>query len=296
MLPDFLEKKIRSYYPEQIDEIVKGYTLRRKTSFRINRLKMTEEKTVSFLYAKKVKYSRVGWYPDAFIIEQEPEEDIRKWPVYENGAIYLQSLSAMIPVLVMEPKKGENILDMCAAPGGKTTQIASMTMDRAMITACEKNRARAERLKFNLRRQGTGNVTVMNVDSRKLDDFFRFDKVLLDAPCSGSGTFSSGYVPKEFSEELIERSVRTQKEMLDKAVRITAPGGMILYSTCSILKEENENVVKNALVKGNIELLEAKMPGMDETVCLPSDLPGAITVMPSEYMEGFFVSLLRKKE
>ena len=94
----------------------------------------------------------------------------------------------MIPPIVLSPKEDENILDMAAAPGGKTTQIASISENKAMITACEKNKIRAERLKYNLQKQGVTCANVMIEDARKLSDFFSFDKILLDAPCSGSGT------------------------------------------------------------------------------------------------------------
>ena len=114
----------------------------------------------------------------------------------------------MLPPIILEPKEGENILDMAAAPGGKTTQMAALTNNKAFITAVEKNKIRAERLKYNLQKQGVGCVNVMLEDARKLSDFFSFDKILLDAPCSGSGTMS--IFDKNFNEELIKRSSKIQ--------------------------------------------------------------------------------------
>ena len=94
----------------------------------------------------------------------------------------------MIPAIILAPKEDENILDMCASPGGKTTQMACLSANNAFITACERNKIRAEKLKYNLQKQKANRVNLMIEDSRNLNDLFKFDKILLDAPCSGSGT------------------------------------------------------------------------------------------------------------
>ena len=122
------------------------------------------------------------------IIEGAREPEIQELPIYREGGIYLQSLSSMLPPLFLAPKAGESVLDMAAAPGGKTTQMAAMTGNQAQITACEKNKVRQKRLKYNLEKQGASGTYVMVEDARKLNDFFSFDRILLDAPCSGSGT------------------------------------------------------------------------------------------------------------
>lgn len=135
---------------------------------------------------------RVPWSGDALILDHADEGAVAALPMFESGEIYMQSLSSMIPPLVLGVQPEENILDMAAAPGGKTTQIAALTGGRAMITACERNKMRAERLEYNVKKQGANRVTVMNMDARQLDDLFAFDRVLLDAPCSGSGTVTEG--------------------------------------------------------------------------------------------------------
>ena len=116
---------------------------------------------------------------------------------------------------------------MCAAPGGKTTQISALTGGEARITACEMHVPRAERLEFNLARQGARNVTVMRVDARRLDDYFSFDQILVDAPCSGSGTLDAAdpKMPKRFTPTLVEKSVKAQRALLAKALRLLKPGG-----------------------------------------------------------------------
>ena len=235
----------------------------------------------------------VPWSGDALILENADEEAVAALPMFDNGEIYMQSLSSMIPPLVLGAQAGENVLDMAAAPGGKTTQIAALTRGGAMITACERNKMRAERLSYNVKKQGANRVTVMNMDARQLDDFFAFDRVLLDAPCSGSGTVTEGS-RGQFGKEYLDRTVKMQKTLLDKAIRLLKPGHELVYSTCSVLKEENEEVVAAALKKGGVQLVPIDADAFAGVPLLPTDMPGVMCVCPDEWYEGFFVAKLRK--
>ena len=166
-----------------------------------------------------------------------------------------------------------------------------------MITACEKNKIRGERLKYNLEKQGANRTTVILKDSRNLDNFFSFDKILLDSPCSGSGTINLNdeNLEKVFTKELVTRSVKTQLELLKKAIKVLKKDGEIVYSTCSILKEENEKTIESALSLGNLEIVPIDKEIFKEIPILPSTIKGTITVMPTKYYEGFFVAKLRRK-
>ena len=290
-IPQFLEEMLQKQYNNEItNKIINGYKEQRNVTLRINTIKTTKEKIKECLNQAKIEFQEVEWNRDALIIKNAREEEIRKLEIYENGEIYLQSLSSMLPPIILEPKEGENILDMAAAPGGKTTQIAAITNNKAFITAVEKNKIRAERLKYNLQKQGVGCVNVMLEDARKLSDFFLFDKILLDAPCSGSGTMC--IFDKNFNEELIKRSSKTQEELLKKALKILKPGGEIVYSTCSILKQENEEILEKVLTKANAKIEPINL--MENIVALPSKIEGTITVCPTENYEGFFVAKIRK--
>ena len=296
-IPQFLNKLLLNEYGKDItDKIIKGYSEERFTTFRANTLKTTVEQIKNKLNELEIKYKEVLWNETAFIIESEKENEIRELDIYKNGEIYLQSLSSMIPPIVVEPKEGENILDMAAAPGGKTTQMANLSNNKAMITACEKNKIRAERLKYNLEKQGASRVSVMLKDARKLDNFFSFDKILLDAPCCGSGTINLNDInlEKTFTKELVDRSIKTQKELLKKAVNILKVNGELVYSTCSILKEENEKVVEEILRMENIEIVPIDKRAFDDIPLLPVNIDGTICVCPNELYEGFFVAKLRK--
>ena len=286
----FKEMLLIQYGQEKTNEIVQGYLKQRLVTLRINTIKSDKEKIKNKLQEAGIEYEEVSWYRDALIIKNVREEEIKKLEIYENGEIYLQSLSSIIPPIILEPQNGENILDMAAAPGGKTTQIAALTENQSFITACEKNKIRAERLKYNLQKQGVRCANVMIEDARKLSDFFSFDKILLDAPCSGSGTLS--IFDTSFSKELIDRSSKVQEELLSKALKILKPGGEMIYSTCSILEQENEKILKKVLPKYGAEIIPIEhIEGIN---VLPTSIYGVLCVMPTELYEGFFIARIKK--
>ena len=294
----FLEEKLEKQYGKKITkEIIEGYQEKRKTTLRINTIKSNIEEIKNELEKEKIEYETVKWSKEALIIKNADEKTIQEMEIYKNGKIYLQSLSSMLPPIILEPQEGTDILDMAAAPGGKTTQIAAITNNKAHITACEKNKIRAERLKYNVDKQGATCVFIMPKDSRFIDDFFSFDQILLDAPCSGSGTldYNDANVEKYFTEQLIERSSKTQKTLLSKAIKLLKPGHEMVYSTCSILDCENEDVVASVIKNGNIEIVPINFEGMEELPILPTKIFGTLCVKPTELYEGFFVAKIRKK-
>lgn len=292
-LKEMLEKQ---YNESDVNRIYNGYNCKRVVTLRINTIKTTAEEVKQALVSAGVDFVCVPWSDIALVITNKSEKDIQALPMYENGEIYVQSLSSMLPPIAMEPLQGEDILDMAAAPGGKTTQIAAMTDNKANITACEMNAIRAERLKYNIEKQGASSVYVMQKDSRNIDDFFSFDRILLDAPCSGSGTLDLKREDtfKYFSKRLVEKSSSTQLTLLKKALKVLKPGKEMIYSTCSILSCENEDVVMQALKSAKAEIVPIKINGIDELPLLPVKIPGTICVCPNEFYEGFFIAKIRK--
>ncbi len=298
-LAELLEPLLASCYgASDVARILAGTEGRRRCSLRVNRMKSDPAAVADALERAGQRFEPVPWYEDAFLLEPGSEEAIRELPIFLQGEVYLQSLSAMIPALVLEARAGHDICDLCAAPGGKTTQLVALTQGSAFVTACERSGPRAERLRFNLQRQGAGNVTVMRADARKLDDFFSFDRILLDAPCSGSGTLLA-HDPKgfeRFSAAFVERSAALQQQLLTKGLSLLRPGGVLVYSTCSVLKRENEEVVRASLQKaakkGCFEVAALEADG--SWPLLPSTIEGALTLCPSECYEGFFVAKIRR--
>lgn len=297
-IPRFLEEKLESQYGKELAKtIIEGYKKTRKVTLRVNTIKSNSDKIEEELKKQQIEYEKVGWSEEAFIIKNKREKEIEELEIYKNGEIYLQSLSSMLPPIVLEPKEGADILDMAAAPGGKTTQIAALVNNKSSITACELNNIRAQRLKYNIEKQGATCVYVMQTDARRIDDFFSFDQILLDAPCSGSGTLNINdeSLNKVFTEKLIQKSVKSQKELLKKALKILKPGKEMVYSTCSILQEENEDIIKT-LDKKEYEIIPIKFDGMEQLPVLPTIIEGTLCVMPNDLYEGFFIAKIRKKD
>jgi len=294
----FLEEMLEKQYgAEKTKEIINGYQTKRKTTLRVNTIKGNIEEIKNKLEKSKIEYEEVPWSKEALIIKNADEKSIQEMNIYQDGKIYMQSLSSMLPPIILEPKEGIDILDMAAAPGGKTTQIAALTNNKAHITACEKNKIRAERLKYNVDKQGATCVFIMPKDSRFIDNFFSFDQILLDAPCSGSGTldYNDVNIEKYFTEQLIERSSKTQKTLLKKAINLLKPGHEMVYSTCSILSCENEDVVESILKDEKIEIVPISFEGIESLPVLPTKISGTLCVCPTELYEGFFVAKIRKE-
>lgn len=296
-IPEFLTEILKKQYDIQTtNKIVAGYTKKKFVTLRANTLKSNIQKVENQLVQAKIDFEKVAWSNVAFIIKNASESEIRKLNIYENGEIYLQSLSSMLPAIILQPKEGENILDMTAAPGGKTTQIATLTNNKSYITACEMNTIRAERLKYNLQKQGVTNTFTMVTDSRKLDEMFSFDRILLDAPCSGSGTIfeEDTNLQKNFTIKLINKSTCTQYDLLKKAIKLLKVGKEMVYSTCSIISKENEEIISRILREEDVEIVPISFEGMEDIPILPTKIEGTMCICPNEYFEGFFIAKLKK--
>ena len=297
IVPEFLIEMLNKQYGEEItSKILEGYSQKRMVTFRVNTLKTSIEKIEEVLKNNNIEFEKVSWSDVAYIVKNVREDTLKELEIYKNGEIYLQSLSSMLPPIVLEPKENTDILDMCAAPGGKTTELASLTNNNANITACELNKIRIEKLKYNIEKQGATSVYIMQEDSRRINDFFSFDNILLDAPCSGSGTLNVEDVnlEKTFTEKLIEKSQKAQLELLNKAVKILKQGQEMVYSTCSILNKENEEIVSKILKNNKVEIVPIEFKGKEELPLLPTKIDGTLCVMPTELYEGFFIAKIRK--
>lgn len=296
-IPLFFIEKLQKQYGEEITKtILQGFDVKRSTTLRVNTIKTNNDEIKKQLNKHCIEFEEAKWSKDALLLKNATEKDIQELEMYENGEIYLQSFSSMLPPIVLEPKQGDNILDMAAAPGGKTTQMASIAENKALITACERNSIRAERLKYNIQKQGVSGTYVMVKDARDLDDFFSFDKILLDAPCSGSGTIYAydEQLDKTFTEQLVQKSTKTQLALLKKALKMLKPGKEMVYSTCSILECENEEILRKALQGTKAEIVPITFDGMEEIPLLPVTISGTICVCPTEKYEGFFMAKIKR--
>ena len=300
---DFVDELYEQYTPITVDKILTGMLGERNTTLRVNSIKYNIQELMKYLREKNIKFERVSWYNDALIIKNANEKEIQKLDIYEKGYIYLQSLSSMIPPLVLNPKPGEKVLDLTAAPGSKTTQMAVMMKNDGYILANELDKIRCERLQYNIEKQGANIVEVINNRGEKVGEEYQeqFDKVLLDAPCSGEGRFLGNNVGtyRNWSKRTVRELAKLQKKLFESAYTALKPNGMMVYSTCTLNKDENENVLQWAIENFNVKLLDInidfkeKMQGFNDG--LDGSINKAIRILPSKNMEGFFVAKLKKK-
>jgi len=289
---EYLQNKIIKYYGLDVaKEVLETFKISKPLTLRVNTSKTDVNNILKVLDENKISYERLDWYDDALVIKSE--RDIRELDIYKKGEIYVQNLSSMLPPLILEPKENETILDMAAAPGGKTLEIYNLSNGKALITACERNKIRLEILKYNIEKQGGHRIGVINKDARELDEYFKFDKILLDAPCTGSGTLSS-VDNHEVTEKLLNMTTKLQKDMFEKAYKLLKSGGEIVYSTCSILKEENENIVKPYIDENLLKVIPIDIERFQNIPKLNTQIKGSICVKPTKNYEGFFVIKLKK--
>lgn len=295
---DFVEEIYENFSPVTVDKILLGMTDDRFLTLRVNSLKYNIQDLMRYFKEINIKFERVPFYSDALIIKNAKEKDIQKLDIYGKGYVYFQSLSSMIPPLVLAPKEGDRVLDMTAAPGSKTTQMACLMNNKGYILANELDKIRCERLKYNVDMQGTSIIEVINGRGEKLGDNFegQFDKVLLDAPCSGEGRFiaTSPMTYKNWSKKQVTDLVKLQKKLFASGYKTLKPGGTMVYSTCTINKDENELVLNWVLENFDIKLerieieIKDSVPGFNDG--LNKSVNKAIKILPSKMMEGFFVA------
>lgn len=297
---EFVEELYDNYSPLTVDKILSGMSGDRNTTLRVNTLKSNIYEIMNILKENAIKFDRVPWYNDALVIKNASEKVLQKLEIYEDGKIYLQSLSSMVPPIVLKPKPNEKILDLTSAPGSKTTQIVAMMENKGYVLANELDALRCERLKFNVQKQGAEIVEINNgrgeVIGKKYEEYF--DKVLLDAPCSGEGRFLAND-PKTYrnwSKKTVKELAKLQKKLLKSAYQAVKKNGEIVYSTCTLNKEENEDILKWAMQELNIKILDIELniknstPISDEN----KELHKAIRILPSKETEGFFIAKLKK--
>ncbi len=230
-------------------------------SFRVNTLKSSPEEVKKRFSGYGINITQMPWYGDAFVSENP---DIGATLEHFTGAIYMQELVSMVPPLLIreELKDARFVLDACAAPGSKTTQLAALMNNRGVILANDSSYSRTKALKFNLEKTGAINAIITNQDLRNFPHM-QFDAILMDAPCSAEGTIrKNDKLFSEWSEKYIHSQSRLQKQLITKAFELLAPGGVMIYSTCTFAPEENEGVV-DWLLQGHPDAVIEPIPEMD---------------------------------
>ncbi len=286
MLPEAflqrMEAQLGSEYPAFLESLERP----RAVALRFNPMK-GERPVLPFVGAP------VPWEPEGFYYDPETRPGLHVY--HEAGVYYLQEASAMAPVALLDPKPGERVCDLCAAPGGKTTQIAGRMLGQGFLVCNEINPKRAKILSRNIERMGVANALVTNEHPETLASRFPgfFDRVLVDAPCSGEGMFRKEEAAvTDWSQETVQMCARRQREILDSAARLVRPGGRLVYSTCTFAPEEDEETVA--------AFLETHPEFTPEPVEAPWFVPGenaSYRMWPHKLLgEGHFAAVLRKTQ
>ena len=301
--PVTFTEKMKAILGDEFDDFLKGYDRTRHYGLRVNRTKISAEQ---FERISMYDLKPVPWIDNAF--EYEDSVSPAKHPYYFAGMYYLQEPSAMTPANLLPIEPGDRVLDLCAAPGGKATELGAKLNHTGLLVANDISNSRAKALLKNIELFGIPNVLVTSEPSEKLAEKFPafFDKILIDAPCSGEGMFRKNpgmmkdwetYGPKHYSD--------LQRSIVPNALRMLKPGGMLLYSTCTFSPEENEGSVKFMMdLDPDLEIVdiasryEGFAPGRPELIEDGfEDLKKCVRIWPHKMNgEGHFIALLRKKD
>lgn len=312
-LPEEFLEKVKSVYPDRYVQVCNTYLKDKPTTFRVNLLKTDLRELRKSLLSNYVRFREIHDVPGAFMLEKTTLRELQATDIYKKGHIYVQNISSMIPVIVLlegrDDFQGNIILDLCAAPGGKTTQIASLTAGKADIRAVEIDKTRFFKLKANVDMQGAhGYVRIFNRNGQDVFKDFEnyFDYVLVDAPCSCEAGFNVND-PRSYSywsTRKVNECRSKQKRLLFSGLKCLKPGGTLVYSTCTISPEENEGVVNWALSRFedvSLDTISFPMKGAVKGLLswnnkdFDRNLTKTRRILPSELTEGFYMAKFRKK-
>lgn len=299
--PAFVEEmkdlfgKLPGVSVSELPAFLESFQKERSYGLRRNPLKYTREE-----FEREMPFSleRIPWAEEGYFYKKG--EQPGKSPYHEAGAFYMQEPSAMIVAKLLSAKPGERILDLCAAPGGKSTQIAGAMRGEGILVCNEYVSARGDILSRNLERMGVSNCVVLNESADRIADVFPlyFDRVLVDAPCSGEGMFrKEEQALSQWSAENVTMCAGRQQEILEEAAKVVKPGGVLVYSTCTFSEAEDEAVIRQFLerheeFRPDEGVLSEELSAVG--VC-PGGLPGTVRMWPHKLRgEGHFAARLVK--
>ena len=300
MLPIDFTDRMKKMLGEEYDAFLESYDKEKYQALRVNPMKADKD---TFAEESTFKLTQVSWEENGFYYEKEDAPG--KHPYHEAGVYYIQEPSAMAPVPFLEVKPGDRVLDLCAAPGGKSTQIGAALRGEGLLISNEIHPARAKILSENMERMGITNGIVTNESPDRLAEVFEayFDKILVDAPCSGEGMFRKNEdAAQEWSLENVQICADRQDHILDQAAIMLCAGGRIVYSTCTFAPAENEGSISRFLKRHpEFHVVEAKIPeGFEGGRCewgeeAQPELTQTMRIWPHKVNgEGHFQAVLEK--
>ncbi|RMF71074.1 MAG: RsmB/NOP family class I SAM-dependent RNA methyltransferase [Alphaproteobacteria bacterium] len=309
-LPEEFEALLAEVVPPGcLDSARQSFALDKPVCLRLNPLRGATEAVRAELEELGCRLQPVSWYRHAFFVPAEQRPLLTASAAFAEGRIYLQSASSMLAPLLLAPRPGEEVLDLAAAPGGKTLLLAALMANRGRIAAVEAVKGRFHRLLDNVRRAGADIVRCYLADGRTIGRKVpgRFDRVLLDAPCSSEARFSRRNPESwaHWSLRKVREMARKQQGLLVSALQACKVGGAILYCTCSLSPEENELNIARLLKRFRSQVciepiaLPAEVAGMPGLCSwrgreLPPELAQTVRVLPGARFDAFYLALLRK--
>jgi len=307
-LPAVFEARLRAIVPGSLlAPVLATFSRPRPATVRVNTLRATPDAVAAELSALGLVLHALPWCPEALHLTAGDRRVLTESAPVCDGRAYLQGQSSLLAALALDPRPGEEILDLAAAPGGKTLHVAARMEDRGRLAAVEPIRPRFFRLKANIARAGANCVALYLKDGRAVGGAVpdRFDRVLLDAPCSSEARFTRLDPASwaHWSLRKVAEAAKKQRGLLSSALTALRPGGRLVYCTCSFSPEENELVVAGALARhpdATVVPWEAPvaptLPGLTawEGRAIDPRLAGAVRILPTDERDGFFVCVLTR--
>ena len=312
-LPEAFTERLEKIVPrEQFESIIRTFDAPKRVTFRFNPLKTTPAELEAELAREGIVAEKVGWSILEGVYRIVPEDKLRltQTPAFYEGRLYIQNLSSMVAPVLLAPRPEETVLDLAAAPGGKTLMLAGMMENTGWLSAVELQRERFFRLCDNLKHQGVTNAHTYMTDGRSVGKKcpLMFDRILLDAPCSSEARFKT-HEPKSmsyWSVHKVKETSKLQRRLLLSAFDALKPGGKLLYSTCSFSPEENESPLQHLLERHGEHLKTIPLTLPFDNVQKPltrwgkeiydERIQNAVRILPTDTIDGFFICLLEKLE
>lgn len=303
-LPKKFDDRMRELLKEEYDQYVESLDKDFYAGLRVNNLKVSckEFKEISPCRILPIPWTNNGFY-------YEKENQPAKHPYYYAGLYYIQEPSAMTPAAALEVKPGDKVLDLCAAPGGKSTELAAKLNGEGILVSNDISNSRAKALLKNIEMSGVRNAIVMSENPKKLVSYFEgyFDKILIDAPCSGEGMFrKEPSMTKNWEEFGVDYYSEIQKEIIEYAACMLKPGGLLAYSTCTFSPEENEGTIafllerhpEFSVIKLDIyDQFDSGKPQWLDLEAEKEELNNCVRIWPWKVKgEGHFLTILKKQE
>jgi NOL1/NOP2/sun family putative RNA methylase len=301
---DYMVERYLHIFRHEAEDFLYSCNFPLKKSIRCNTLKIDCNELESRMEQKGFKLEKVSWLKHGYIVKKAPPKpSLGATLEYLQGYYYIQGLASMVPAYVLNPSSSDTVLDMAAAPGGKTTQLSQIMNNEGLIVAVEKSRLRVTSLLSNISRLGVRNVLLLRSDVRTLEKTtLSFDKILLDAPCSGEGLIPEDQSRKtKTSLDELKRFSFTQLQLIYTAYKLLKKGGELVYSTCSIAPEEDEMIVNFAIEELGMKVIKISgypaENGIVEYngVSFNEEVSNCIRFYPHKNgTEGFFICHLKK--